>query len=312
LQDTGLASTGQGIVASMKGVSNLPHDRSIPLTDQANEPVAPAHDPASGPWNRPIRDDNHSTGTRPVRPKHEYAPDQTGRPNRERTETMTAIYAIKREFDTNLAPQIAPVASPVRTIDKRLVHKAYDDNVLLSHVEAVHNPGEPAKVDSLGTSIRKISARLRTSMLEMAMRARMIFQRTSDRTDHFRGELCVHREHTFFFEHERAHVPGIYLIEGARQMSIAAAHMFYEVPFDVYEFVMTECSARFRNVANLVDPLIAEQTLSKHVYRKGRLLSMYGVVVIRQNNLEIASLSGTIVLLNKNQLKYLEARGDKA
>jgi hypothetical protein len=39
---------------------------------------------------------------------------------------------------------------------------------------------------------------------------------------------------------------------------------------------------------------------------------MYGVVVIRQNNLEIASLSGTIVLLNKNQLKYLEARGEKA
>jgi hypothetical protein len=228
---------------------------------------------------------------------------------------MTTSYAVKRQFDTNLAPQIAPVASRPRTIDKRLVHKSYDDNVLLSHVEAVHNPGEPAKVDSLGTSFLKIAAKLKTSMLEIALRARnlgMIFQRKTDRTDHFRGELCVHRDHTFFFEHERAHVPGIYLIEGARQMSIAAAHMFYEVPFGVYEFVMTECSARFRNVANLVDPLIAEQTLSKHVYRKGRLLSMYGVVVIRQNNLEIASLSGTVVLLNKNQLKYLEARGDRA
>lgn len=246
---------------------------------------------------------------------------------------MTTSYDIKGEFDTNLVPPAAPVSlvppavpvslvppavpvgSSLRTIDKRLVHKAYDDNVLLSHVEAVHNPGGLEKVDKLGTSIRRIAANLRTSMLGMAMRARnlgMIFQRTTGRTDHFRGTLCVHRDHTFFFEHERAHVPGIYLIEGARQMSIAVAHMFYEVPFDVYEFVMTECSARFRNVANLADPLIAEQTLSKHVYRKGRLLSMYGVVVIRQNNLEIASLSGTIVLLNKNQLKYLEARGDKA
>jgi A-factor biosynthesis hotdog protein len=228
---------------------------------------------------------------------------------------MTTSYDIKGELDTNLAPQIAPVSPPSRTIDKRLVHKSYDENVLLSHIEAVRNSSEPEKVDKLRTSILRIASKLRTSIPAIAMRARnlsTIFQRATGRTDHFRGILCVHRGHTFFFEHERAHVPGIYLIEAARQMSIAAAHMFYEVPFDVYEFVMTECSARFRNVANIDDPLIAEQTLSRHVYRKGRLVSMYGVVVIRQGHLEIASLSGSIVLLSRNQLKYLEGRGDKA
>jgi hypothetical protein len=39
------------------------------------------------------------------------------------------------------------------------------------------------------------------------------------RKDHFRGILYVHRDHSFFFEHERAHIPGMYLIEAIRQMS---------------------------------------------------------------------------------------------
>jgi hypothetical protein len=211
--------------------------------------------------------------------------------------------------DTKVVPQVAPVASPSRTIDKRLVHKSYDENVLLSHIEAVRKPGEPEKVSKLRTSILRIAARY-SGRWRIVRNLSMIFERATGRTDHFHGVLCVHRDHTFFFEHERAHVPGIYLIEAARQMSIAVAHMFYEVPFDL-EFVMTECSAQFRNVANIDDPIIAEQALSRHVYRKGRLISYYPAVVIRQGNLEIARMSGTIVLLSKNQLKYLEARGDK-
>jgi hypothetical protein len=171
------------------------------------------------------------------------------------------------------------VAPATRTLDKRLVHKSCDENVLVSQVEAVPGPVESAPAGD----------------------------GTSDRTDHFRGVLCVRREHTFFFEHGRGHVPGLYLIEAARQFSIAIAHLFYKVPFDV-EFVMTECTAQFRNVANLDDPLFAEQSTSDHVYRKGRLASVIALVVIRQRNLEIARMSGTIVLLSRNQLQYLEQR----
>jgi hypothetical protein len=34
-------------------------------------------------------------------------------------------------------------SSPAWTIDRRLVRKTYDENVLLSHIEAVANPSEP-------------------------------------------------------------------------------------------------------------------------------------------------------------------------
>jgi len=182
-----------------------------------------------------------------------------------------------------MAPGAALGISAQPTLDKRLVHKSHDENVLLSHIEAVPGPVQPEQgADS-----------------------------SSARTDHFRGIVCVHPEHKFFFEHDGDHVSGLYLVEVARQMSVAVTHIFYNVPLDI-EFVMTECAARFRNVANRDDPLIAEQTTSGHAYRKGRLVSVHSEIVFRQRGIEIARLSGTMILLSKHQLQYLEQRGSKA
>jgi hypothetical protein len=197
-----------------------------------------------------------------------------------RAEAMTELNAIAGPFRTDMVPPAASADAAPSTLDKRLVHKSYDENVLVSHIEAVPAPAEQ----------------------DQAAEAQ------SGRTDHFRGILCVHKSHKFFFEHDRNHVSGLYLIEASRQMSIAVAHVFYTVPFDV-EFVMTECSAQFRNVANLDDPLLAELVTSGHVYRKGQLSSMYSEIVVRQRNLEVARLAGTMILLSRQQLQYLEQRG---
>jgi hypothetical protein len=48
--------------------------------------------------------------------------------------------------------------------------------------------------------------------------------------------------------------------------------------------------------------------MSRHVYRRGRLVRMQTAVVIRQGNLERVRITGTIVLLKKDQLRYLEER----
>jgi A-factor biosynthesis hotdog domain len=169
--------------------------------------------------------------------------------------------------------------SPPRTLDKRLVHKSYDENVLVSHIEAVRGRNKFEKGDTGAIG----------------------------RTDHFRGVLCVHHNHPFFFERGSGHVPALYLFEAIRQMSSAVAHMFYNVPIET-EVVVTESSAQFRNMATLDDPIIAEKTLSKHVYRKGRLVKMNMSVIIRQGALEIARMSSNLVLLTKQQLNYLEQR----
>jgi len=170
---------------------------------------------------------------------------------------------------------------PPRTLDKRLVHKSYDENVLVSHIEAVQGPNKFEEGDNAGAM---------------------------DRTDHFRGVLCVHHNHPFFFEHGGGHVPALYLFEAIRQMSSAVVHMFYNVPLEI-EIVVTESSAQFCNMATLDDPIIAEKTLSKHVYRKGRLVRINMSVIIRQGALEIARMSSNLVLLTRQQLSYLEQRG---
>jgi hypothetical protein len=177
-----------------------------------------------------------------------------------------------------------PIARPIvpRTLDKRLVHKAFEENVLLSHIDEVAR-GQMV-VDNEGRPIRK---------------------------DHFRGTLYIQRNHTFFFEHHRDHVPGLYLIEAGRQMSVAVAHRFYDVPSGV-EFVMTDLHVWFRNMANIHDPLIIENAMSQHIYRKGQLAGMHSSATVRQGGTEVAFMSGSMILMDKNLLKRLERRGGKA
>jgi hypothetical protein len=177
-------------------------------------------------------------------------------------------------------PAVAPGSSSRDTLDKRLVHKTYDENVLVARIDAVRSPSALEQNES---------------------------KEATGRTDHFRGILLVDESQVAFFESDCGHVPGLCLVDAAEQVSIAVAHMFYKVPFDI-KFVITECSAQFRNVAKINDPLITEQTLTDHVYRKGRLASMRSSVVIRQGSLEIARMSGTLVFLDKQQLSYLEQR----
>jgi hypothetical protein len=185
--------------------------------------------------------------------------------------------------DATLAPEREPgVSSPV--LDRRLVHKSFDENVLISHVEAMPDPGATDEDD---------------------------LQKAPSRRDHFQGRLYVQRGHRFFFEHPRDHVPGLYLIEAGRQMSVAIAHMFYGVPFGT-EFVMTDLAVEFRNMANIQDPLVAHNVMSRHVHRKGQLMSMHSSGVIRQGGLDVAKMAGTMVLMDPNILKRLERRGGKA
>jgi 2-oxo-3-(phosphooxy)propyl 3-oxoalkanoate synthase len=174
------------------------------------------------------------------------------------------------------APSLAPSAP--RTVDRRLVHKNYDENVLLGQVEEVARGA--TEIDKEGRTFCR---------------------------DRFEGVICIQQHHSFFFEHHRDHVPGLYLIEAGRQMSAAVAHLFYGVPFGV-EFVMTDFHAWFRNMANLQDRLTIDNTMSRHVYRKGQLSGMHSTEIVRQNGVEVAFMSGAMILKDKNLLARLEHR----
>jgi hypothetical protein len=165
-------------------------------------------------------------------------------------------------------------------LDKRLVHKSHAESVLISRVEAVQAAAD--------TKHRQQNS-------------------ASGGADHFRAFLCISREHLLPFERDCGHVHGICLMEAAQQITSAIAHLFYGVPLDM-EFAVTDCSAHFSSMAGVDVPLIAEQAISGHVYRRGRLVRMRLSLVIRQGNLETVRMTATVVVLKKDQLKYLEER----
>lgn len=174
------------------------------------------------------------------------------------------------------APEPVPDDPPIPPLlDRRLVHKRFESNVLVSSVGRAS--------DSQGAA----------------------------GSDCFIGKLFVHRDHDFFFEHPRHHVPGLYLVEAARQTAIAILHSFYDVPFDV-QFVMTDLDITFRKLANIFDPLTTMTQMSRHAHRKGRLASIYACVGISQNGSEVAQVAGGIVLMERSLLQRLERRTPSA
>lgn len=77
-------------------------------------------------------------------------------------------------------------------IDKKIVHKAKEQNNFVSRIALIESGDADAYV----------------------------------------SQIAVDRHHPYFFEHEYDHVPGLLLVESGRQIGTAIGHLFYEVPFE--------------------------------------------------------------------------------
>jgi hypothetical protein len=88
--------------------------------------------------------------------------------------------------------------------------------------------------------------------------------------DSYVARMHVDPEHPFFFEHPLDHVPSMMLIEGGRQLGIAVAQMFMDVPFET-AFAPTEITARFSAYAEIGPPIDIECAAHDKVFRRGRL-----------------------------------------
>lgn len=94
--------------------------------------------------------------------------------------------------------------------------------------------------------------------------------RTEDAFDRFLAPLVIDSRHPFFFEHPLDHVPGLMLIEGARQVGTAISHLFYDVSFDL-NFILNWLEVRFTNFAELTSPVTVQMTIVEKAYRRQRL-----------------------------------------
>ncbi|TGK15672.1 hypothetical protein EHO61_15075 [Leptospira fluminis] len=154
----------------------------------------------------------------------------------------------------------------VESFDRKLVHKYNEENVLLSGLDKLKSDGEHEK---------------------------------------YLITVRVKMDHSFFFEHPRNHVPGMYIIEAGRQAGLAIAHKFYSVSFES-EFILNQLTAEFFSFANIWQPLQILIEAKDVTWRKGQLVSYNLKGTFLQNSKEIAAICGILTVMGKNIMEKLE------
>ena len=114
--------------------------------------------------------------------------------------------------------------NPADKIPKELVHKREQRNVVISSVQRVS---------------------------------------TSD-TDLFECYLTFDDNLPFFFEHHLDHIPGLLIIEAARQMGTATLHKFFDIRSD-FSFVLDNVDCEFLSYAELHAPVRFQMTVKEEV-----------------------------------------------
>lgn len=102
----------------------------------------------------------------------------------------------------------------------------------------------------------------------------------------------VDQSHPFFFDHPVDHVPGLLLVEAARQFGIAVAHRFYDVPADTV-FLLQGLEVDFRRYAELNQPTAIIGVVAQPVFRGGVLRRMRFSGGFAQGDTILGEMTGT-------------------
>ena len=134
-------------------------------------------------------------------------------------------------------------------IEKHLVHKHQQQNVLVSRIEQL------------------------------------------EEEDLIIGELVQDVCHPFFYEHPKDHVPGLYIIEAARQFATVLCHRYFNVPLDM-PFVLDDMHTQFYKFAENNQPLFVSTKIHDKVYANGLLKHLQVSTSVIQNEETIALIGG--------------------
>ncbi len=99
-------------------------------------------------------------------------------------------------------------------IDGKYVHKAKEENIIISDIHRQNDIGDNV----------------------------------------FECNMVFDHDLPFFFEHYLDHVPGVLMIEAARQMKTAVSHLYYGIDFD-HSFILFFTNATFNSFAELYRPV---------------------------------------------------------
>lgn len=149
----------------------------------------------------------------------------------------------------------------LQRVERRLVHKHFDKNVLV------------ARTASLGSNL-------------------------------FIAEITQDVTHEYYYEHAQDHVPGLYMIEAARQAATAIVHQFYDVPYG-YKFILNDLQSSFSGFAELNAPLFLSITFQNLVKEEGVLKRALAQVEFIQGDKVIGTMQSQAVIFEPQNYNHV-------
>ncbi|WP_250458424.1 beta-ketoacyl synthase N-terminal-like domain-containing protein [Microbulbifer litoralis] len=111
----------------------------------------------------------------------------------------------------------------------------------------------------------------------------------------FIAEITQDSEHPYHYEHAQDHVPGLYLVEAARQAATAIVHRHFDVPLG-HKFILNDMNCSFGRFAELNKAVFAGLEFSRCQYTEGVLERAAASVQFIQAGQVIGTLQSQAVI----------------
>ncbi|MEW6994408.1 beta-ketoacyl synthase N-terminal-like domain-containing protein [Colwelliaceae bacterium MEBiC 14330] len=119
------------------------------------------------------------------------------------------------------------------------------------------------------------------------------------------AQVYQDNQHSFFYEHPQDHVPGLYLIEAARQFGLVCAHQFFNVPLEM-PFVLDDMQIKFDHFAEKDSPLYLLNEYTDSFFVEGVMHRMQSRCYIVQNQQVLGVITGRGLIMERQ--KYTNKR----
>ncbi|PUA27022.1 MAG: hypothetical protein B0W54_19515 [Cellvibrio sp. 79] len=120
----------------------------------------------------------------------------------------------------------------------------------------------------------------------------------------FIAEITQDVAHEYYYEHAQDHVPGLYMIEAARQAATAIVHQFYDVPYG-YKFILNDLQSSFSGFAELDAPLFLSISFQNLVKEEGVLKRALAQVEFIQGDKVIGTMQSQAVIFEPKNYNHV-------
>jgi len=120
----------------------------------------------------------------------------------------------------------------------------------------------------------------------------------------YRTKIIPELNHSFFFDHSLEHLPGMLILEAARQFGTAISHVFFDTPFDS-QFILHELTSQFVAGAMANRDVFIDVMITNIKMKKGELRRMTGVGYVHQDNQIIGKITSSWSIIPRNIITHL-------